>query len=198
SGNLVVVYGPNEAGKSTLFRFLSSLLYGIYPADRDRHPYAPWDGAPLSGRGELQLRDGTVVRVYRRLLSQPQGRVEYLDAEGITTGEDLRNRTLPPAAHIPQRVFEEVFALTLDELRFPHEDAWSVIDQKLLGNLAAEFLRPVRQVIQDLQEEADKLWKPNRRGRHREKEIEAELSRLQGLRQEAAARDREMREAHRA
>src|SRR5690606_25089488 len=102
--NLVVVYGPNEAGKCTLFHFLSSMLFGIYTADRERHPYAPWDGLPLSGHAELQLRDGTVVRVYRRLLSQPQGRVEYLSPDGVITGEDLRNRTLSPASHIPQRV----------------------------------------------------------------------------------------------
>lgn len=196
-GNLVVVFGPNEAGKSTLFHFLSSLLFGIHPTERDKHPYAPWDGSPLSGQAELQLRDGTVVRVYRRLANHTQGRVEYVAPDGVVTGEDLRNRPLPPAAHIPQQVFEEVFALTLEELRFPREEAWSVIDQKLLGNLAADFLRPVRQVIQELQEEADRLWKPNRRGKHREKEIEAELGRLQELRQEAAARDREIREAHR-
>lgn len=43
-GAMVVVLGPNEAGKSTLFHFLSTALYGFHPATRDAHPYAPWDG----------------------------------------------------------------------------------------------------------------------------------------------------------
>ena len=38
--NLVAVLGPNEAGKSTLFRALTSILYGFSPAQKDRHPYS--------------------------------------------------------------------------------------------------------------------------------------------------------------
>ncbi len=32
-GNVSVFYGPNEAGKSTLMRFIRSMLYGFRPQD---------------------------------------------------------------------------------------------------------------------------------------------------------------------
>ena len=38
-GQLVVVLGPNEAGKSTLFSFLTTALYGFSPASRDTNPH---------------------------------------------------------------------------------------------------------------------------------------------------------------
>ncbi len=68
---LVVAFGPNEAGKSTLFHFLTSMLYGFHPASRDGNAYAPWDGADASGELTLRLDAGAPVRVERRLLSQP-------------------------------------------------------------------------------------------------------------------------------
>lgn len=37
-----VVYGQNEAGKSTLFNGLLTLFYGFKPANREAHPYLAW------------------------------------------------------------------------------------------------------------------------------------------------------------
>ena len=39
----VVVYGPNEAGKSSFHAAIETALYGFSPANRDSHPYARWD-----------------------------------------------------------------------------------------------------------------------------------------------------------
>ena len=36
--SLVVVLGPNEAGKSTMFTFLTTALYGFQPASREPIP----------------------------------------------------------------------------------------------------------------------------------------------------------------
>ena len=50
--DLVVVYGPNEAGKSSLRSFVASMLYGFSPASREDHPATPLDG---HAHGELEL-----------------------------------------------------------------------------------------------------------------------------------------------
>ncbi len=68
---LNIIEAPNEWGKSTWCAFLIAMLYGIPTAahttktalaDKDR--YAPWSGAPMSGRMELcwNGRDITIER----------------------------------------------------------------------------------------------------------------------------------------
>ena len=37
SEGLIVFYGPNEAGKSTLMQFLRTVLYGVSPTRRKRN-----------------------------------------------------------------------------------------------------------------------------------------------------------------
>ena len=41
--DLVLVCGPNEAGKSSLRAAIETLLFGFRPADREQHPLARWD-----------------------------------------------------------------------------------------------------------------------------------------------------------
>ena len=68
---LNVIEAPNEWGKSTWCAFLINMLYGIDTKQRaaggnlpDKTHYAPWSGAPMSGRIELnwQGRDITIER----------------------------------------------------------------------------------------------------------------------------------------
>ena len=47
---VVCISGPNEIGKTTLFDFVSSMLYGLSPADPSTNPYAPREGRHLQGR----------------------------------------------------------------------------------------------------------------------------------------------------
>lgn len=76
---LNVIYGPNEAGKTTLMRFIRSTLYGYEPLESEPawhrpDPSQPWRGAircehagrtwrvsrraELSGRGKLRISGG--------------------------------------------------------------------------------------------------------------------------------------------
>ena len=52
SEGLSVFYGPNEAGKTTLMRFVRAVLYGFSPADMavrgQNGQVAPWHGSILS------------------------------------------------------------------------------------------------------------------------------------------------------
>ncbi len=68
---LNVIEAPNEWGKSTWCAFLVNMLYGIDTKARvggttlvDKEHYAPWSGAPMSGRIELcwNGRDITIER----------------------------------------------------------------------------------------------------------------------------------------
>jgi len=60
---LHVVFGPNEAGKSTTLRAIAGLLYGIDHVTTDAHLHKPAD---LRIGGTLIAADGEKLRVVRR------------------------------------------------------------------------------------------------------------------------------------
>ena len=68
---LSVIEAPNEWGKSTWCAFLQAMLYGINTREQtktgflaDKEHYAPWSGAPMSGRMDISWngRDITIER----------------------------------------------------------------------------------------------------------------------------------------
>ncbi len=185
---LVVVLGPNEAGKSTLFQCLTTLLYGFRPASRENNPYAPWGGLDLEAEAVLRLDGGTTVEVGRRLLSQPTGR---MDLDGRV--EDLRNRPVPWAEHVPLPVFRQVFALTLADLAELDEETWGRVQDRIVGAMGASDVASAREVAAELEREAGELWRPSRRGNQRIRRIQEELRALRTRRREALDRDVELR-----
>ena len=61
---LNVINAPNEWGKSTWCAFITAMLYGIDTKERttatalaDKEHYAPWSGAPMSGRMDILWKD---------------------------------------------------------------------------------------------------------------------------------------------
>ena len=65
-----IIYGQNEAGKSTLINFIKNSFYGISKnkngkdiSDYDR--YKPWIGEDFSGKVEYQLENGKKFEIYR-------------------------------------------------------------------------------------------------------------------------------------
>ena len=187
-GPLVVVLGPNEAGKSTLFSFLTTALYGFQPASRERNPHVPWNSDEAAGEIQLRLSDGGCATVSRRLRSSPTGR--------LTLGEatrELRNQPVPWVEHIPRTVFRQVFAITLSELAGLDEETWAHIQDRVLGSMGTTDLRPARAVADKLEREAAELWRPNRRGNQRLRDLQEEIRALRGRRLEALERDRSIR-----
>ena len=187
--SLVAVHGPNEAGKTTFFHFLASLLYGFHPATRDAHPYTPWEGGDVEGEAVLRMAGGERWEVHRRLLSSPMG---SLVREGRQ--EELRNRPLPCAEHVPWAVFRQVFALTLAELAGLEGESWAAVQDRLVGAMGARDLRGAREAAAELEAEAGELWRPNRRGRQRVRELRERLGSLRERRRAALDVDRRLRD----
>ena len=189
-GRLVVVFGPNEAGKSTLFHFLTTQLYGFRPAARESNPYVPWGSEEAAGRVELSLDGGGCVRVERRLRAQPGGRL-VVDGRA----DELRNRALPWVDHIPRAVFSQVFAIRLAELAGLDGETWGRVQDRMLGSMGASDLLPAREIAAELEREAGELWRPHRRGHQRVRDLQREMREMRGTRRDAIERDRRIREA---
>ena len=164
-GGLVVVQGRNEAGKTS-----------------------PWDGTELGGAARLRTGDGSEYEVTRRLRSTPVGTLRRNGA-----ADAIRNDDLPFVDHVPRSVFRQVYAIRLAELAGLDDDGWEAVQDRILGRLGAQDLRPARDVAAELETAARGLWRPDRRGQPRIRLLDEEIRRISGLRPEARERAEQRR-----
>ena len=92
---LNIITAPNEWGKSTWCAFLVAMLYGLDTRAKttknalaDKERYAPWSGAPMAGRIDLNWkgRDITIERRTKRRI--PLGEFQaYEPASGLPVAE---------------------------------------------------------------------------------------------------------------
>ena len=65
-----IIVGKNESGKSTLLKFINSMLYGISKNKRgknisDLEKYKPWNAEKYSGKIKYKLDDNNEFEIYR-------------------------------------------------------------------------------------------------------------------------------------
>ncbi|MFR5684507.1 MAG: ATP-binding protein, partial [Clostridia bacterium] len=65
-----LIYGKNEAGKSTLLKFIISMFYGVSKNKRgkdisDIEKYKPWNQADFSGKLSYELANGESYEIFR-------------------------------------------------------------------------------------------------------------------------------------
>ena len=190
--DLNVVVGPNESGKSTFFHLLHSIIFGLYPASKDKHPYTPWSGRDIDVEAEIRLESGEEWAIHRKLAGSPTARLTRNESV-----ENLRNQTLACARHVPRDVFRQVFALTLTEVASLESHAWSEIQDRLIGGMGARDLVPARDVAEALETEAKSLWRANRRGTQEIRVLRERIRGAKAARAEALEADRLLRESMR-
>ena len=189
---VVIVQGANETGKSTFLHFLQTMLYGIYPVDATDHPYATRDGNLLEGNLTFRHTGGREATVARRLYNKSlQGHLFNGD-----TRDSLGNQTLPAIMHIPMKVFEAVYALAISDMTVINDKAWDEVQDRLLGGLSIDFIRPARLVVDVLESEGKSLWRPTRRGKPQAKELETQHKKLREEVRTAREHDTRLRELH--
>lgn len=112
---LGVIFGPNEAGKTTLLELVRAVLYGFSPARRRYLP--PRHGGAWGGWLELRTAEG-LFRVGRHLDEGPAGREEHLQLIG-PDGQPGDGRTLGELLFdVDEQTFDHVFAVGLRELQY--------------------------------------------------------------------------------
>ena len=111
SSGLNVVYGPNEAGKSTLLRFLRGMFYGLdsrYAGSLEGHE------GPVCGGSLAVTSNGHPLELTRLTTRKtPRGQLQ-LNAHGQNaTRDDVRGLL----GKVNEELFENVFAIGLGELQ---------------------------------------------------------------------------------
>ncbi|HET8935365.1 MAG TPA: AAA family ATPase [Polyangiales bacterium] len=149
---LHVIYGPNEAGKSTALRALRGLFFGIPNNTKDAHTIKP-----------AELRVGA-------LLCDGQGRERYVlrrkGLKGTLRAEDDKTVLSPEdaawvTAGMHASTFETQFGLTFETLHRGAEELLGTggdLGQSLFA--AAVSGGQVRRVLEQLEAEADALYRP--------------------------------------
>jgi uncharacterized protein YhaN len=107
---LNVVYGPNEAGKSTLLQFIRSMLYGFSPERRRYFP--PVHGGRPGGNVELAAPNGRFQ--IDRHDAAGQDEIVITAADGTRQGEHVLRLLL---ANLDETIFNNVFAIGLREIQ---------------------------------------------------------------------------------
>jgi len=108
---VTVLYGPNEAGKSTLMRFIRGVLYGYLPQDeRSAGP----NSEPVECSGTLRLHhQGQDYRIRRTSLPGTRGRLEINGRFAKDDDPILRSIV----SNTPEAMFQNIFAIGLNELQ---------------------------------------------------------------------------------
>ena len=151
SGGLHIVYGPNEAGKSSALRGLKALLYGIDERTPDNFLHA---NEKLRIGGRLENSDGRAVDFVRR-----KGRKRtLLNAAGDT----LDDQALAPALQgVTAELFGTLFGIDHQALRRGGQE---ILEQKgEVGQAlfsAALGSQVLHAVLGQLDDEADSLFRP--------------------------------------
>jgi|GEM_PF-2044484 len=196
-GGLTLLYGPNEAGKSTLMGFIRAVLFGFPSRANKAERYEPAGG--VYG-GALVLLDerGRRFRVERydgaaSGAGGPRrpsaGMVKVTLEDGSTGGEELLRVLL---GGLSAELFRSLFAFGLGEL----QELGTLQAEELSGYIYSAGLgvsgTTIREAERKLAAQTDSLYKP--RGRNQEiagllRELEETERLLRHSRQQSAAYD---------
>lgn len=172
---LQLIYGRNEAGKSTLLQSVRELLFGF--AHAGSNPFAPDSKTKkMRATAQLTLKDGSELEIVRR-----QGNKNTLSGGYVTREEsvdEVRWQQLLSGAD--QQMYQHVFGFSLQELATGEESLKEAnLDEALFGGGLGR-LHDYKQLIKSIEEEAENLFK----SRGQKQQINSILAEIKSLKSE--------------
>jgi len=111
TSGLTILFGPNEAGKSTLLSFQNRILFGFPYGSSKLNPYPPLAGGNHGGRLIVSSDDNTRY-IIERYASANDAKVILPD--GSTAGSTELSKII---GHANKDIFENIYAFGLSELQ---------------------------------------------------------------------------------
>lgn len=210
---VIIVFGPNEAGKSTVFGFLRSMLYGFARRNLPAERMEPVAGGRHGGR-LLFSDDGNASYVLERYADGPAGKLS-LKRLGLGKDQEKQSQDLDRAddGWLEQAVWEKQFLGGVNERLFRHLYAVTLSELREAGALSGEELgrylyqagweegRAVAAAEKKIAAELEELFKPrgsNQKLYHGAKAVESLDSELRSLGDGIAAYNELLAEAEAA
>ncbi|WP_375755457.1 AAA family ATPase [Corallococcus exercitus] len=152
---LTLLYGPNEAGKSTLLAFLRGVLFGFEKRGQPER-YEP-EGALFGGELWLETASGPLVVHRHGGKRASEGTLTVRSPEGQPLPETLLDQAL---ADVPRELFFEVFAFRLDELSSFQRLAQQRGVSEALFAAGMQGARRLPEAVERLRKDAEGLYAP--------------------------------------
>ncbi|MEH6986805.1 ATP-binding protein [Cytobacillus firmus] len=154
--SLQVIYGENEAGKSTIMSFIHSVLFGFPAKTQSELRYEPKEGAKYGGRITAVFPDRGKA-VIERVKGKATGDVSVLLEDGTRGGEDLLSELLH---HIDKNLYQSVFSFNIHGLQNVNQMKGEDLGRYLFsaGSLGTDHLVSAENI---LQKELESRFKPN-------------------------------------
>ncbi len=154
---LVLVYGPNERGKTTLLHAIRDLFFGV----PHRSPYTfRFPGGSMSIAGRLVTRGGEILDLTRRkgrgktlsvVCGTPEGETREIDEAAF----------LQRFASIDRDRYTSVFGITLEDLQKGAEGLRAInLEELLAGGALGGSGQRIHAVRSMLHTEREELYKP--------------------------------------
>ena len=138
SDNINVIYGENEAGKSTLMHFIINSLYGISKNKKgkeysDFEKYKPWSGEDFSGKISYELDNDKKYEIFRDF-KKKNPKIFNENMEDISKDFSINKSSGSEFFYEQTKVDEELFLSTLvvnqQEIKL-HKQEQNVLIQKI-------------------------------------------------------------------
>ncbi|HLI51338.1 MAG TPA: AAA family ATPase, partial [Thermomicrobiaceae bacterium] len=149
---LTVLFGPNEAGKTTLLEFIRQMLFGLTATADGAPAYPPLRGGRYGGSLFVDGPDGCyTINRGASATEQP----EVVRPDGSTGSSGDIERLL---GGCDRRLFESIFAFSLTELQdFARLDIESIHDRIFSAGISGAG-RGVREAVNELAASRSRLY----------------------------------------
>lgn len=172
-----VIMGANEAGKSTLFEALKTILSGYSPASRERFPYVPWGEDHASIRAILW--DGTEIT--RTLRSSVSG--ERVSQERV---KKIQNH---PLFGLERPIVDNLYTITAEDLSGIDKKSMDRVFEELMTTLDEEGLRTPPEAMKAMDEQLKALYSNRRNSVRRINLLDRQLEEVEIRLQEIATNE---------
>ncbi|MGO3749943.1 AAA family ATPase, partial [Vagococcus salmoninarum] len=156
--DLTLVYGNNEAGKTTLHHFIQTMLFGFPKRRKSFRDYEPRQGGLFGGSLTIEVANYGEIRIERyKSINRGKAQVTLADGQEITE-EELMALLSPLTAEL----FSEVFSLQQEQLR----ELKYLTEEKLQELLLAVGMTGSKKIVtvkSTLNKQEQALYKPTGR-----------------------------------
>ncbi|WNS76757.1 AAA family ATPase [Bacillus sp. DTU_2020_1000418_1_SI_GHA_SEK_038] len=151
-----VLFGENEAGKSTIMSFIHSLLFGFPTRLQSEPRYEPKEGAKYGGRMTVDFAEKGIV-VIERVIGKASGNVIVMLEDGTKGGEELLRDLLH---RVDKTLFQSIFSFNIHGIQNVHRMKGEDLGKYLFSAGALGTDQLIR-TENTLQKEMDSRFKPN-------------------------------------